>query len=83
MDVLDRRIALLKLFVEFWIAIAAIYFFANLKPILTPDALIDNPGLWTPLVGLGASLALTLVTLAILLRQAATRSPLPRDKATL
>lgn len=79
MDVLDRRIALLKLFVEFWIAVAAIYFFANLKPILTPDALIDNPSLWTPLVGLGASLAMTLVTLAILLRRAAARPSLPRE----
>lgn len=74
MDVLDRRIAMLKLFVEFWIAIALIYFFANLKPILTPDALSENPALWTPLVGLGASLAMTLAVLAVLLRRAAARS---------
>ncbi|HEX2971836.1 MAG TPA: hypothetical protein VHP11_05860, partial [Tepidisphaeraceae bacterium] len=73
MDMLDRRIAMLKLFVEFWIAIALIYFFANLKAILMPEGLSDNTSLWTPLIGLGASLALTVATLAILLRRAAAR----------
>jgi hypothetical protein len=73
MDVLDRRIAVLKLVAELWVAIAGIYFFANLKAIFMPDGMTDGT-LWTPLIGLGATLAATIVALVVLLRRAAVRA---------
>jgi hypothetical protein len=72
MDVLNRRIAVLKLVAELWVAIAGIYFFLNLQSIFAPDGTTDGT-LWTPLIGLAATLAATIAALAVLLRRAAAR----------
>lgn len=73
MDVLNRRIAVLKLISELWVAIAGIYFFLNLKAIFVPDGLTDPGALWTPLIGLGVTLAATISVLVVLLRRAAAQ----------
>jgi hypothetical protein len=74
MDVLNRRITLLKLFSELWIAIAGIYFFANLKALFVPDGMIDAGTLWTPLIGLGVTLTATITALVVLLRRVAAQN---------
>lgn len=74
MDILTRRIATLKLIAELWVAFGLIYFFANLKAIFMPDGMTDSAPLWTPLIGLGITLSLTILAIVVMIRRASAYS---------